>query len=130
MRALANCDPHCTQFFVILDRLVTTLDRRFNYWRKVAGENTGMWWGCCFGYCCANRHALNQLWLERLGVARDISRAIEYLHGKKIIYRYVLVYAWALHEPLGQIENRTRSVVSKQRFCKTLYYRLFQGFET
>jgi len=89
MRALANCDPHGTQFFVILDRLVTTLDRRFNYWRKVVNENVGMWWGCCFGYCCANKHELNQLWLERLGVARDVAKAIDYLHGRKIIYRYV-----------------------------------------
>ena len=89
MRAMANCDPHSTRFFVILDRLVTTLDRKFNYWRKVVGENVGMWWGPCIGYCCAKKHELNQLWLERLGVARDIAKAIEYLHGQKIIYRYV-----------------------------------------
>ena len=88
MRAMANCDPHSTRFFVVLDRLTTTLDRKFNYWRKVVGENVGMWWGPCIGYCCAKKHELNQLWLERLGVARDIAKAIEYLHGQKIIYRY------------------------------------------
>lgn len=87
MRAMANCDPHSTRFFVVLDRLVTTLDRKFNYWRKVVGENVGMWWGPCIGYCCAKKHALNQLWLERLIVSRDIGKAIEYLHGQKIIYR-------------------------------------------
>ncbi|CAB9510167.1 Ephrin type-B receptor 3 (Fragment) [Seminavis robusta] len=87
MRAMANSDPHSTSFFVVLDRLVTTLDRRFNFWRKEVGENVGMWWGCCIGYCCAKKHALNQLWLQRLAVARDIAKAIEYLHGKKVIYR-------------------------------------------
>lgn len=87
MRAMGNCDPHSTSFFVILDRLVTTLDRRFNFWRKEVGENVGFWFGCCFGYCCAKKHQLNRLWLQRLEVARDIARAIEYLHGKKIIYR-------------------------------------------
>ena len=39
MRALANSDPHESKFFVILDRLVMTLDRKFNQWRREVGEN-------------------------------------------------------------------------------------------
>jgi serine/threonine protein kinase len=88
MRAMANSDPHSTAFFVILDRLVTTLDRRFNFWRKEVGDNVGIWMGCCIGYCCAKKHALYELWLQRLAVARDIAKAMEYLHANKIIYRY------------------------------------------
>lgn len=87
MRALGNSDPHSTSFFVILDRLSNTLDKKFNYWRKEVGENVGWWAGPCFGYCCAKKHALNQIWLERLAVARDVSKAIEYLHDNRIIYR-------------------------------------------
>jgi len=87
MRAMANCDPHSTRFFVVLDRLVTTLDRKFNQWRKVVGQNSGTWWGPCCGYCCARKYELNQLWLQRLSVVRDIAKAIEHLHGEKIIYR-------------------------------------------
>ena len=45
MRALANSDPHETKFFVILDRLVMTLDRKFNQWRQQVGENSGYWLG-------------------------------------------------------------------------------------
>lgn len=87
MRAMANSDPHSTSFFVMLDRLNTTLDRKFNYWRKQVGENSGIWMGPCLGYCCSKKHLLHQLWIERLNVARDIAKAIEYLHDKKIIYR-------------------------------------------
>jgi serine/threonine protein kinase len=87
MRALGNSDPHSTSFFVILDRLNNTLDKKFNYWRKVVGDNVGMWAGPCFGYCCAKKHVLNQLWLERLGVAKNIASAIEFLHQSQIIYR-------------------------------------------
>jgi serine/threonine protein kinase len=86
MRALANSDPHESRFFVILDRLSVTLDRKFNYWRKVVGENAGYWLPCC-GYCCANSYALHAVWKERMTVALDMAKAIKYLHDSGIIYR-------------------------------------------
>lgn len=86
MRAMANSDPHESKFFVILDRLVTTLDRKFNVWRKHVGENVGVWLGP-FGYCCSKNYFLYAAWLERLTAARDISNAIYYLHSHAIVYR-------------------------------------------
>ena len=86
MRALANSDPHESRFFVILDRLSVTLERKFNYWRKVVGENAGYWLPCC-GYCCANSLALHAVWKERMIVALDMAKAIKYLHDSGIIYR-------------------------------------------
>jgi len=86
MRALANSDPHETKFFVILDRLVMTLDRKFNQWRQQVGENSGYWLGP-FGYCCAKEHFLYETWLSRLTAARDIANAIDFLHSKQIVYR-------------------------------------------
>ena len=86
MRAMANSDPHESKFFVILDRLVITLDRKFNYWRKEVGENIGIWFGP-FGYCCSKEHVLHKIWLERLTAAKDIANAIYYLHSKAIVYR-------------------------------------------
>ena len=38
MKAMANSDPHESKFFVILDRLVVTLDRKFNQWRRDVGD--------------------------------------------------------------------------------------------
>jgi serine/threonine protein kinase len=86
MRAMANSDPHESRFFVILDRLVTTLDRKFNYWRKEVGDNIGVWFGP-FGYCCSKEQNLYKIWLERMTSARDIANAMYYLHSKDIVYR-------------------------------------------
>lgn len=86
MRAIANSDPHDSRFFVVLERLNQTLDRRFNYWRGVVGENTGYWFPV-IGYCCANTNALHQVWKERISTALDIAKAVQFLHGKNIVYR-------------------------------------------
>jgi serine/threonine protein kinase len=86
MRALANSDPHESKFFVLLDRLVTTLDKRFNQWRKIIEDHSGYWLGP-FGYCCAKEKYLYQTWLERLQASRDIANAMYYLHSNQIIYR-------------------------------------------
>ena len=86
MRAMANTDPRESRFFVILDRLNGTLDKKFNYWRKLVGEASGRWFPLC-GYCCAKAPQLHAVWKERLHVARDIAKAIEYLHANNIVYR-------------------------------------------
>ncbi len=86
MRAIANSDPHETKFFVVLDRLVMTLDRKFNQWRREVEENSGFWLGP-FGYCCARAHYLYRTWLDRLRASRDIANAIYFLHKKSIVYR-------------------------------------------
>lgn len=86
LRAMANTDPRESRFFVILDRLNGTLDKKFNYWRKLVGEASGHWFPLC-GYCCAKAPQLHAVWKERLYVARDISKAIEYLHVNNIVYR-------------------------------------------
>ena len=86
MRATANSDPHESRFFVILDRLTMTLDKKFNYWRKIVGESTG-YWVPIFGYCCAKTPALHTVWKERIAAALDIAKAIKYLHGLGIVYR-------------------------------------------
>jgi serine/threonine protein kinase len=86
MRALANSDPHESKFFVLLDRLVTTLDKKFNQWRKIIQDHSGYWLGP-FGYCCAKENYLYQTWLERVQASRDIANAMHYLHSNQIIYR-------------------------------------------
>jgi len=87
MRGVANSSPDEPRFFVLLERLSQTLDRRFNYWRKVIGQNAGYWLGPCIGYCCSKTPALHAVWTERISTALDIAQAIQYLHSRGIVYR-------------------------------------------
>jgi serine/threonine protein kinase len=81
MRAMANSDPHSGRFFVVLERLTQTLDKKFNYWRKLVGDNAGYWFPLV-GYCCAKTPTLHALWKERMA-----ARAIRHLHSLGIVYR-------------------------------------------
>ena len=87
MRAMANSDPYENRFFVILDLLNMTLEKKMNFWRKQVGEYAGVWMGLCCGYCFANKQGLYRLWMERIMVSRDIANAIYYLHRNDIVYR-------------------------------------------
>mmetsp|Transcript_25427 Transcript_25427/g.54695 ORF Transcript_25427/g.54695 Transcript_25427/m.54695 type:complete len:513 (+) Transcript_25427:43-1581(+) len=87
LRGHANSDPLESRYFVILDRLVSTLDHKLKVWRKDVGINMGYWFGPCFGYCCGRPHVIHRIWMERFTVARDIASALEYLHAQDIVYR-------------------------------------------
>lgn len=86
MRAAAQSDPRRSRYFVVLDRLSMTLDRKFNLWRRIVDENTG-YWVPCYGYCCSKVIVLHANWRDRLQSAADIASALEYLHRQNIIYR-------------------------------------------
>lgn len=87
MRATANSDPLESKFFVVLDKLVSTLEHKMHSWRKEIGAAMGFWFGPCIGHCCANKQVLHRLWIDRLLVARDCAAAIRYLHDQDIVYR-------------------------------------------
>lgn len=86
LRGTANSDPQAPRFFVLLDRLSTTLERKFNFWRKLVGQHAGYYMPC-WGYCCPNSPALHSVWKERLTVAWEVATAMNYLHSERIIYR-------------------------------------------
>jgi serine/threonine protein kinase len=87
MRAASQSDPRRSRFFVILDRLTMTLDRKISLWRRIVGDNVGYFWTPCFGYCFSNDIVLHLNWKDRLQCAADIASALQYLHGLNIIYR-------------------------------------------
>ena len=84
--AMAHGDMHGPRFFVILPRLAVTLERKFNYWRKIVGDNAGVYIPV-WGYCCAKTAALQALWKERHAVMRQVAAAVAYLHARGIMYR-------------------------------------------
>lgn len=87
MRSMANSDPYENRFFVILDRLTMTLERKMNSWRGLVSDHAGVWMGPCCGYCFSDKDVLYRLWMERIIVARDICSAVYYLHMNDIVYR-------------------------------------------
>ena len=87
LRGHASSDPLESRYFVILDRLSSTLDHKLKVWRKDVGINMGQWLGPCWGYCCSRSHVLHRIWMERFAVARDIACALDYLHQQDIVYR-------------------------------------------
>lgn len=75
--------PCHNSFFIVLDRLYFTLGEKIQSWKEIASKNIGF-----IARRTKNaRKAKRQLWGERLLAAYDISRALKYLHGQRIIYR-------------------------------------------
>lgn len=73
--------PARAGFFLVIDRLYDTLDRRIDVWkellrRKIASKQDD-----------STRKYLKVLFLQRLMVADDIASALEHLHGLSIIFR-------------------------------------------
>jgi serine/threonine protein kinase len=86
IRATSNSDPYADKYFVILDLLTQTLEKKFNHWRGIIQSNSGYWFPCC-GYMCAKAPILHAAWKERFEAALSIARAVDYLHSANIIYR-------------------------------------------
>jgi len=83
MAGVADQDPHSAQFFIVIDRLFETLEKRIEKrWRRDLDDAAGLCWGCC-----VNEDKIQDLWDVRLGVALDLAKAFHYLHSHDIIYR-------------------------------------------
>jgi len=82
MRGLGILPCH-SSFFIILDRLYETLGEKILRWKEVANSNTG--------FLAKRKKSVKaekkQLWSDRILAAYDISRALRYLHGRRIMYR-------------------------------------------
>lgn len=82
MRAMAAgplIDPH---FFIILDRLYLTLDKKIKEWAKLSRSYAGS----IFGWG-AKKVEQERLLEERLLVAYDLSSAFRYMHEHRLVYR-------------------------------------------
>jgi serine/threonine protein kinase len=83
LRALASTQPHEEGFFIIMDRLYDTLEKRLLAWESRSGRLSGL-----AGKVLDRRGAKSSaLYEERIVAAFDLAAALSYLHGRKIIYR-------------------------------------------
>jgi len=75
MRAVANVPPTSEDFWIMIDRLVDTLDGKLDMWKK---KNKKM---------LVKKAEKEEMVHQRLTVAYDICSALAFLHQHKIIYR-------------------------------------------
>lgn len=80
MRAVADCSPYDDNYFIVLDRLYSTLDERILLWKK---KNTGI---LPFIRRKSNDKTTKAL-VDKLVIAYQISRAMSHFHHLNIIYR-------------------------------------------
>lgn len=82
MRGMSS-DPWTSHdFFIILDRLYDTLDKRMRKWSKIETGSKGYLLG--FG---KKKRVLKALLVKRMTVAYDLASAFYYLHQHQIVYR-------------------------------------------
>jgi serine/threonine protein kinase len=83
MRAIAGGNPYGEKYFIVMDRLYDTMDKRILKWEKSLKKFSGMS-GKFMDRDGSKQAALLE---ERLVAAFDLCAAICYLHDHKIIYR-------------------------------------------
>jgi hypothetical protein len=79
MRALSTVDPYNEGFFIVMDRLYDTLKKRIDKWKKREKGTIGL--AEKLGYFKGTK--AQDLMVELLVAACDISAALAYLHGRK-----------------------------------------------
>ena len=85
IRAMAQCDPFNADYFLLMDRLYDTLERRIQkVWLPKHKKQQGF-----LGKTFLDRKGEKKdaLFEERIVYAYDLSAAINYLHQREIIYR-------------------------------------------
>jgi serine/threonine protein kinase len=80
LRATAKCDIYSADYFLVLDALYGTLDKRIRKWSVSKERFSGM-----MGKYITDKKGkkAQDLWKERLAVAYDVSKALAYLHEQK-----------------------------------------------
>ena len=79
MRAVATVDPYDEEYFIIMDRLYDTLEKRKEKWQKRNKMTMGV-----MGRLADKNGVKAQLLMEeRVVAAYDLSSAFQYLHSRK-----------------------------------------------
>lgn len=82
VRAFATCDYFDDDFFIMMDRLQITLDKKLGVWKETLNQNTGL-----RGVFNGGKIKVQELLEDRLIFATELAEAMAHLHGMNIIYR-------------------------------------------
>ena len=83
LRALAMSDPYHAEYFLVMDRLYDTLEGRIKKWGKEQKRTSGL----RARLMDRDGSKAASLYEKRLVAAFDLAAAVQYLHGRSIIYR-------------------------------------------
>ena len=84
MRAVSNLDPYQEEYFIVMDRLYDTLEKRIVKWEKRLKRNSGLLGGSILDRKGEKKKNILE---EKLVSAFDLSAAIDYMHKRFILYR-------------------------------------------
>jgi serine/threonine protein kinase len=74
-------NPYNDQYFIVMDRLYDTLEKRIVTWSSKSKFHRGM------GRLAGGRKKALALYEERLVAAYDLASAVEFMHNQRILYR-------------------------------------------
>jgi serine/threonine protein kinase len=83
LRAIAATDTFDHAYFIVMDRLYDTLEKRISRWAARSGRVTGV----LRLFLDPKGAKASDLYIERIVAAFDLADAVEYLHNRKILYR-------------------------------------------
>ena len=83
MRAMSTEDPYQEEYFIVMDRLYDTLEKRIQQWERRTKRNSGL------GGAFLDRKGEKKknILEEKLVSAFDLSAALDYMHKRSILYR-------------------------------------------
>ena len=85
IRAMAQIDPFNEKYFILMDRLYDTLERRIQkVWLPKSKRQNGFFGKNVFDRKGEKKDALFE---ERIVYAFDLAAAVAYLHSRQILYR-------------------------------------------
>ena len=82
MRAVSSVGQFEEGYFIVLDRLFDTLEQRLQHWNKKVKRTRSV-----VGKLSGGKKNRIKLTMNRIGVAHDLSSALQYMHKNQIIYR-------------------------------------------
>jgi len=81
MRAIAQCEPYHERYFIVMDRLYDTLEKRIKTWELRSKRHGGI------GRLAGGKKKAAAMWEERIVAAFDLASAVQYMHSRSLIYR-------------------------------------------
>jgi len=83
LRATAKSDPCSADYFMVMDKLYSTLDKRILQWEKKRSRFSGF----MGKFTDPKLKKTQQLWNYRMSVAYDVSTALAYMHEQNLVFR-------------------------------------------